>query len=568
MKLQSFSIENFRSITTAKKIVLDQISTLIWKNNEGKSNILSALWVAMNILRMKAYWPKSYTNRFIYHRNAYDWERDFPIDIQNNRKKKIKETIFRLEFSFTNDELSEFKKHTGKTLNWVLEFKITCWENTPTPKIEIIKTGTNTKSWTDEKTIATILKYIMWKIDFVYIPAVRTEDQAITTIENIIASRLTLLEVDEDYQNALHEISKKQEKVLSDISRIVETSLKTFIADIKEVEMKVGEDRRKYFFRRSVDIFIDDGVKTSIEYKWDWIKSLVALSILKDSNIWSGVSLIAIEEPESHLHPWAIHSLREVIYSLIDNDNNQVLISTHNPIFVNHENIKSNIIVDSRKANPAKNIKEIRETLWVRVSDDLLWARFVLLVEWIEDEKALIPIIDKFGSNKLKNALKKWEFAIHYSKGASNISYRLDLLKSQMCKVFVLLDNDDSWKQALKNAIDHSRLSPNQYMQTMVKGKTEAEFEDLISPDIFKDDILNKYWVNIDDKTFTKSKKKFSDAIKELFEENWKQFSDEIKKDLKNIVSTSIKWNENKAIKHQDKKIIEKLLENLDNLIV
>lgn len=137
-----------------------------------------------------------------------------------------------------------------------------------------------------------------------------------------------------------------------------------------------------------------------------------------------------------------------------------------------------------------------------------------------------------------------------------------------MCKVFVLLDNDDSWKQALKNATDHSRLSPNQYMQTMVKGKTEAEFEDLISPDIFKDDILNKYWVNIDDKTFTKSKKKFSDAIKELFEENWKQFSDEIKKDLKNIVSTSIKWNENKAIKHQDKKIIEKLLENLDNLIV
>ncbi len=30
-------------------------------------------------------------------------------------------------------------------------------------------------------------------------------------------------------------------------------------------------------------------------------------------------------------------------------------------------------------------------------------------------------------------------------------------------------------------------------MQTMVKGKTEAEFEDLISPDIFKDAILNKY---------------------------------------------------------------------------
>ncbi len=95
----------------------------------------------------------------------------------------------------------------------------------------------------------------------------RTEEQAITTIENIIASKLALLEVDEDYQKAFDEISKKQEKVLSEISEIVEKSLKTFIADIKEVEMKVGEDRRKYIFRRSVDIFIDDGVKTSLEYK-------------------------------------------------------------------------------------------------------------------------------------------------------------------------------------------------------------------------------------------------------------------------------------------------------------
>ena len=34
MRLLSFSIENFRSITTAKKIELSQISTFIGKNNE------------------------------------------------------------------------------------------------------------------------------------------------------------------------------------------------------------------------------------------------------------------------------------------------------------------------------------------------------------------------------------------------------------------------------------------------------------------------------------------------------------------------------------------------------
>lgn len=51
MKITAFSVSNFRSITSAHKINISKHTTvLIGKNNEGKSNLLKALQVAMELL--------------------------------------------------------------------------------------------------------------------------------------------------------------------------------------------------------------------------------------------------------------------------------------------------------------------------------------------------------------------------------------------------------------------------------------------------------------------------------------------------------------------------------------
>ena len=47
MQLVNFSVTNYRSITKAHKINLQNITVLVGRNNEGKSNILMALNVAM-----------------------------------------------------------------------------------------------------------------------------------------------------------------------------------------------------------------------------------------------------------------------------------------------------------------------------------------------------------------------------------------------------------------------------------------------------------------------------------------------------------------------------------------
>ena len=47
MKLSDFSVVNYRSITTARKIKTNNMTVLVGKNNEGKSNILRALTLSL-----------------------------------------------------------------------------------------------------------------------------------------------------------------------------------------------------------------------------------------------------------------------------------------------------------------------------------------------------------------------------------------------------------------------------------------------------------------------------------------------------------------------------------------
>lgn len=58
MKIKQFTVENYRSITKAYKLPIDEkITVLLGKNNEGKSNMLRALigtFYIISLLRRKA----------------------------------------------------------------------------------------------------------------------------------------------------------------------------------------------------------------------------------------------------------------------------------------------------------------------------------------------------------------------------------------------------------------------------------------------------------------------------------------------------------------------------------
>ena len=312
MRLLTFSVTNFRSITKAHKINLEDFTVLVGKNNEGKSNLLTALNVAMDILIKHA----QIVSRNIRNRqsNIYDWDRDFPIQLQT--RKKGLESIFKLEFKLEDEELKEFQKYTGIRGNQdiILEIKI---DRENRIKVSGLKRGTKSYTRNSKK----VAEFISTKLSFNYIQAIRTDSMAVDVLEDVIYQQLYRLNKNKEYMDAINQIKILEEEVLAEISKNLLEPLNLFLPNLKDVNIVRDNDvyRQIRYGGRNIKIIIDDGIATNISYKGDGIKSLATLAILKDRINFGGASIIAIEEPESHLHSGAIHNLIDVILKISEN---------------------------------------------------------------------------------------------------------------------------------------------------------------------------------------------------------------------------------------------------------
>ncbi|MDX1651845.1 MAG: ATP-binding protein [Brumimicrobium sp.] len=559
MDLVNFSATYFRSISKANKIPLSDITVLIGKNNEGKSNMLKALNVAMFILKHHGLDSKM-SYRGYARRNDdlyYNWSRDFPIQLQH--KEKNTQTIFRLEFSLNNEEVDEFKKEIKSNLNGTLPIEIKIGK-THEPTIKVVKRGKGTKTLNSKS--KRIADYIAKRIIFNYIPAVRTEQEAMNVVYDMLSSELSSLEEKEEYQNALKTIKDLQTPILDRLSNNIKSSLSEFVLNVNSVDIEIQEHQRRFALRRQFDVMIDDGNKTSLEYKGDGVKSLAALGLLKNISMPKGAaSIVAIEEPESHLHPGAIHILKETIYDLIGD--NQVIVSTHNPLFTNRTNIKGNIIIDSGEAKVAKNIKEIRELIGVKASDNLTNARYALVVEGEEDQIALRALLPTL-SEEIKDALKNNEMIIEKIGGAGNLSYKLSLLKNALCTSHVLLDNDDAGRNAFEKAEKSEGLKQKDTTFIICNGMQNSEFEDCLEPSSYANAILNEFGVDITEASF-RSNKKWSERMKNCFQSQGKLWSEDVEKRVKHIVALEIKNNPHNSLNNHKRNSIDALVTALEN---
>ena len=333
------------------------------------------------------------------------------------------------------------------------------------------------------------------------------------------------------------------------------------------MKIKRKDDSVHLDFWSIAELYINDWTETKIEYKWDWIKSLVSISLLH--KLWEGGKngLVAIEEPEVHLHPEAIHYLNDVINELWNSW--QILISTHNPLFINRNNIRSNIIVGNWKAKPAENLKEIRDIIWVKISDNLIHTEKVLVVEWETDAKSLYSI---FSCNTLiKKALKLWKFSIIPLHSSTHLEYELTRLKNEMVEYKVLLDYDESWKKAYEIAYWRWFIDEKDRYYTKCIGKKSSEFEDWIDYKIYKQKIKETF--NVDITNISKSNEIWSASMKQIFDSQWKEFDDKNKIVAKMIVAESVeaflknKRSPDKALYKKKSDALLKLIKDIEEFI-
>lgn len=400
MKIESMSVSNYRSIGKQTTFKIGNMTTLVGPNNEGKTNLIRALVVGMNLIRLRANYSNSDWSKSVYspwkrynfsHQSlrdeGYDWEYDFPLSKQKNKSGM---TRIRVTFSLNETEVDEFVQSTGIRTNGTLPIQIDLRRDSAT--LSIVKQGNSKRNY--ENKAQSIAKFISGKINVIYVPAVRTEEQARRLLNNLLSIKVRSLFDDPQYNKLIEEINDKRRAIIEEIESTIRGSVSEYMTSVSRVH--ISTDRLESFSSRVLDVSIDDGFLTPLGQKGDGIKSLFTLALMQELSKEKSSAhsyLLIVDEPEAHLHPNAVRELQRILE--IFSETQQVLVATHNPIMVNREDVSSNVLVANSTAKPVQRLAKIRESLGVQVSDNLSSAEIVILVEGPSDVQIISNVLKK-----------------------------------------------------------------------------------------------------------------------------------------------------------------------------
>ncbi len=529
MRLTHFSVESYRSIVKAHQLRLDTpVTVLIGPNNEGKSNILRALVTAMTALpRMETRSPRR------LFRGDYDWERDFPIHLQDEQQGRV--SVFRLAFNLSRAERKQFENAVKCNLvgDIILEFRVGKSE------CEISVADSHPNNALTKDFLQPVCEFLAKKFTCQYIPSVRNAESAQKIVETIVERQLAAFESNREYRAAIAQIERIQRPVLAGISKSVTKTLREFLPGVKRVKIEVSKEERTEALRRACNIIVNDGTTTNLREKGDGMQNLAALSLMRHSAIIGASGkriLLAVEEPETHLHSRAIHQLKSVLHEIAST--HQVIITTHNSVFVNRDAVGTNIVVSQNEASPAKSVKQIRDTLGIRPGENLRHADLVLVVEGEDDRRALSALLAAY-SSQIKAALVNGTLAIDPLNGSSNLSFKLLLLRDAFCPAFVFVDHDKAGKDPVAKAIADGVLTKADVKFALCRGKSESELEDLYALAAYEGEIKKYFSVTLV-KPLMRGTKKWSERVANCFIKSGQPWDDTTKAAVKARVAETV----------------------------
>ena len=538
-------MQRYRSIQKAEKIRLGDLTILIGPNNEGKSNILQGLVTGMRLLastpgQTKAGRQATTQTRYRVQRDEYDWERDFPIGLQSSKPDGT--TIFDFVFELSDEEVAEFQSEVKSKLNGTLPIRLTA--SADSLVFEVRKKGPGGKALTDKR--VAIAGFVARRINPQAIPSIRTAQESMRIVDSMVQRELIKLAESPEYVAAMDKVAELQRPILDEIGQNLREMLNTFLPDVTAVRLDI---RDRYRGLNECEILVDDGTTTDLRHKGDGVQSLAAISLIHhvaQQSPTSGEIVLALEEPEAHLHPRAIHQVRRVLQEIASRQ--QVILTTHSPLLVNRSSIASNVIVHRRKAAPAQSIDQIRDVLGVRVADNLSAAEIVLVVEGSEDVAALEALLPA-QSSAIGTALNEGRLAIDGMHGTGNLRYRLALMADQLCTAHVLLDNDAAGVSASAAARNEGLLEFADQTFASSVGMVESEFEDWIDPDLYLAAIKRKFNVDLWSTAFRRRKQKWSARVEREFRHAGQLWDDGTKAAVKGTVATLVAERPDQALK-------------------
>ena len=424
-----------------------------------------------------------------------------------------------ITLQLTDSECADFSAELGHKINGELRFKIDL-QKPGAAGVRVLKQKSG--GLLTEKS-PEIAEFVRHRLRLEYIPAVRTAEDAVDVVRRLVADQLRVLRRDEQYNKALESVRRLEEPLLRSIERDLVDSLGEFLPDLSAVQIVRSGRHVAGPLGFSIDVEVDDGVATDIAAKGDGVQSLAAIALARRAAERTGNDdhhlILAIEEPETHLHPAAIRRLRAVLREI--SQQQQVVLTTHSPLLIDTEKPSTNVVVENQTARPARRVSDIRECLGVAVADNLTSARLVVLVEGPGDATAISALLSS-RSRRLADVLESGELMIEPLNGASKLSAHASAMRATACSIYAVLDRDAAGIAAVNAAVNSGRIATSDYMLMSRKGMKESEFEDLLKFSAYRDRLEEEFGVQLSAALGNGRGQKWSDKLESMLQSRHK----------------------------------------------
>jgi putative ATP-dependent endonuclease of OLD family len=493
MRLVEVTVKNYRSIGSQTKFDVEDLTTLVGPNNEGKTNLLRALGLGMYLIERWSTLPAglstegelsgpaaSYVLRPSRSPSSrrqeslgYSWPDDYPLSKQE--KRGTHPTVIRLKFRLTEEEVAEFTSSIGIANNGELPIEMSLSRGSAS--FGVVKPGRGSAG--HKAKASEIAAFIAARLTFVLIPAVRTVEQARSLLSDLTRLRIREIAKSDEYLDLARRLNELRQAAVSEVGSELTASVQRYLPSVVDVQVVTTD------FERSDtvdDVLIDDGSITSIANKGDGVKSLVTLALIQElakERAQSHSFILLVDEPEAHLHSSAVHELQMLFQEL--SSTQQVILATHNPVFVNRDRIGSNVLVQTNEARPARTIGQIREALGVQLHDNLDSAETVVLVEGLTDA-AVLPHLLGDGAPTIRADVRNGRIVFKATKGSGKLRAHISREKSSVSRIIVVLDGDEAGEAEAIRLRDERLLAPENIFVIRDSTRRSSELEDLFEP--------------------------------------------------------------------------------------
>lgn len=307
-----------------------------------------------------------------------------------------------------------------------------------------------------------------------------------------------ILKNDPDYgkvEDALHQIrsllnvlgedaSAPRLNAFSTIEGKITELLKKLMPSVTGISMSVEVDDIKDMFSGGISLAVNDGIETDVLAKGHGLQRCIVFTLLQtlimnereqllpDSKPSpdSPSIILAIEEPELYIHPQLSKLFFDVMKDFSASD--QVIYSTHSPLFVDAFEYASIAIVSKPSVNSGTVVTTCDSTAFEGLGDqkifkgltrlnptinELFFAKRVLLVEGPEDQIAVSAYLVDVG--KIVNRIEEIDWSIIVAGGKEAIPFFQRVLNAFAISYTVLHDLDIT-EDMNENDIDtHTRTN-------------------------------------------------------------------------------------------------------------